>query len=58
MLCVDMGGLVDIDQRRQRNGEIPSLDGCEVFGAFLDNFLQDVDGRKRLGREDYIERSA
>ncbi|KIJ39890.1 hypothetical protein M422DRAFT_32495 [Sphaerobolus stellatus SS14] len=57
MFCVDLGGLVDIDQQKQRNGEVPDLRGCEMFGDRLEMFLADVWERKRIGREDFMERT-
>ena len=55
LYCMDMGGLIDVDQGAQIRGEIPDLSGCEVFGTRIELYLEDVYGRRRLSRDDLMD---
>lgn len=57
LYCIDVGGLVDVDQHAQIRGEIPDLSGCEVFGARIGLYLRDVYDRRRLLRDDMMDQN-
>jgi serine/threonine protein kinase len=57
LYCIDIGGLVNVDQRAQIRGEIPDLSGCEVFGARIGLYLSDVYERRRLSRDDMLDQN-
>jgi serine/threonine protein kinase len=56
LYCIDIGGLVDIDQDAQLRGEVPNLSDCEVFGARIKLYLRETNERRRLSRDDLIGR--
>jgi serine/threonine protein kinase len=56
LYCIDLGGLVDVDERAQMRGEVPDLRGCEVFGKMIALYLDDVWDRKRISRDDFMGR--
>lgn len=54
--CIDQCALVDCDPAVQARDEIPHhlFDGCEVFGERIGWYLQPLDKRRRLSRDDFI----
>ena len=55
LYCIDIGGLIDVDQKAQMRGETPNLVDCEVFGARIELYLKDVYKRRRLSRDDLMD---
>jgi len=56
LYCIDLGGLVDVDERLQMRDEVPDLSGCEVFGGRIGQYLQNVCERRRIMRDDFMDR--
>ncbi|KAF8530411.1 kinase-like protein [Hysterangium stoloniferum] len=59
LYCIDLGGLVDVDQKSQMRAEMPpGVDECDVFGERIAEYLKVVEERRRLMREDFMAREA
>lgn len=54
--CLDQCALVDCDPAAQARDEVPQhfLDGCEVFQERIGWYLQPLDKRRRLSKDDFI----
>ncbi|KZV88353.1 kinase-like protein [Exidia glandulosa HHB12029] len=54
LLCMDRGGLVNLEARNQKKDILPDLSGLEVFPDVIPPYLQKWTKRRRIARENRI----